>query len=339
MNKKNNLALFALLAIGLISSLTLNLPAQKVDSVKSERSPKQCSSEKFVMPQSVVIGSEAIANFIKVTSLPSGKRQRAFSDLLNEEKASVFKVQLALQFVKRPDLTKEQKDLILDAISKISADTYNKEKHELIAKNTKQAEELQQKALAIFPPNEAYAIFASLSGEKDDINFLKKYESFISLATMGGRRNFFSESSPFEKSELWKAQMVNYLATTNFNKAQQEPVVEVISLSTPQAFSFPTIEGEDKNNETKALDALEAKANKLFSKEEVFAFFMSFGIHKIAPPINVDIINTNHGIEPERPNCDCNYFCWWGNCRGEDCRGTLDGCGWSGGAPCVFKCQ
>jgi hypothetical protein len=78
--RKNNLALFTLFIIGLISSLTLNLSAQKVDSVKDERSSKQCSGEQFVMPKTISVGNEAFGDFIKVASLPAKERRLKFSE-------------------------------------------------------------------------------------------------------------------------------------------------------------------------------------------------------------------------------------------------------------------
>ena len=62
MNRKHK-AFFTLFVIGLISSFTLNLSAQRTDSVKSERSPKQCSGEQFVMPKTISVGNEAFGDF------------------------------------------------------------------------------------------------------------------------------------------------------------------------------------------------------------------------------------------------------------------------------------
>lgn len=125
MNKKHSLASFALL-VGLLVSFTPNVFAQKINSMKNEKPSKQCTGEKFIMPQSVVVGNESLANFIKVMSQPDGERQKIFSEISNQEKANVYRVKIALEFIKRPNLTKEQKNLILDSISLLSAETYNK---------------------------------------------------------------------------------------------------------------------------------------------------------------------------------------------------------------------
>ncbi len=183
MNSKINSAFLTLFVVGLFNLITTNIFAQKTDFMKNEQPLKQCSGEKFVMPQSLVVGNEAFANFIKVMSMPGGKRQKTFSDISNEEKANVYRVKLALEFTKRPNLSKEQKSLILDTISAISADTYNKKNPELAAKAEKQAEDLEQKAVSIFPPDEAFTIFVGLSGDKAaDVAFFKKIRRKTHLA-------------------------------------------------------------------------------------------------------------------------------------------------------------
>lgn len=171
------------------------------------------------MPASIAVGNEAFANFIKIMSLPGGNRQKTFSDIPDEEKASVYKVKLALEFIKRPNLSKEQKKLILDTISMISANTYNKENPELAAKAEKQAEEFEQKAVSIFPPDEAFKIFfAGMNGDKTaDVEFLRKYEEKLALP-INVRSKMIREASPAEKSDFWKAQMVYHLATAKLSK-------------------------------------------------------------------------------------------------------------------------
>jgi hypothetical protein len=94
MNRKNNnLAFFTLFVIGLISSLTLNLSAQ--NKVWAENN----------QPQKANVTDKVLQNYIDISSLPMSKRPKAFSDLSVEDKTRIFKLHLALQFVKRPNLT------------------------------------------------------------------------------------------------------------------------------------------------------------------------------------------------------------------------------------------
>lgn len=298
--------------------------------MENEQLPKKCSSEKFVMPSSIAVGNEAFENFIRIMSLPGGERQKTFSDIFSEEKAYVYRVKLALEFVKRSNLSMEQRGLILDAISMVSANTYNKDNAELVAKVEKQAEEFEQKALSIFPPDEAFKIFfAGMNGDKTaDIAFLKKYEENLALP-MNIRRKGMREATPAEKSDFWKAQMVYHLATAKLNKPQFEFIAKTIPLLTVNAFDFPKVSGQPENEETKAIKALESKILELFSKEEAFAIFMSKGIHKEVP--------SDPNLIPLY--CECRNWCGYDQlCGPADCIRTVDGCGIWDSSPCLYRC-
>lgn len=169
MNKKNNLAFVALFLVGLISSLTINTFAQQKTWVEGEQ------------PQKVIAEDNLLQNYIKISSLPMNKKSGVFSDLSAEDKAALFKLHLALQFVKRQNLTKHQKDIILQSISTVSSDTYNKTKDR---KNTEMsAQTLQARATSIFSQREAFEIFASLGGNEEDVGMLRKYQIFSDLKT------------------------------------------------------------------------------------------------------------------------------------------------------------
>ncbi|CAN5778582.1 hypothetical protein BH20ACI4_BH20ACI4_04700 [soil metagenome] len=301
--------------------------------MKNERPLKQCSGEKFVMPASITVGNEAFANFIKIMSLPGGERQKTFSDITNEEKADIYKVKLALEFTKRPNLSKEQKNLILDTILAISADIYNKEYPELAAKAQKRSEDIQQKAASIFPSNEAFKIFVGINGDKTaDVAFLRKYEEYLALP-MNIRKKMIRESSAAEKSDFWKAQMVYHLATAKLSKAQFEFIVETIPLLTVNAFDFPKVSGQSENEETKAINSLELKIFELFSQEEAFAIFMGYGLQKEVPA------EPKSELVPPPLYCECRHWCDSSHiCGGEDCISTRDGCGLFGGSSCIYNC-
>lgn len=330
--QKPSWAFLTLFVVGLFSLVTTNIFAQRTDSMKNTQPLRQCSGEKFVMPQSLAVGNDAFANFIKVMSLTSGKRQRMFSDISNEEKAYVYRVKLALEFTKRPNLSNEQKNLILDTISAISADTYNEANPERAAKAQNEVEEIQRKAVAIFPPDEAFRIFEGISGDKAaDIVFLKKYEEKLTLP-MNIRRKTIREASPAEQSDFWKAQMVYHLATAKLSKAQLDVIVELIPLLTINALDLPKISGQPENEETNAIKSLEPKIIKLFSKEEAFAIFMGFGIHKEVP--------ADPNLLPPGPlDCECRNWCGYDQlCGSEDCIRTQGGCGIVGLSSCLYVC-
>ncbi|HEX8738470.1 MAG TPA: hypothetical protein VF721_24275, partial [Pyrinomonadaceae bacterium] len=101
------------------------------------------------------VGGEAFENYLKIASLSGQERKNAFSKLSNEQKASFIKVNLALQFVKRPAMTKEQREFVLDTISKVSADIYDKSNPEKVRSSEQTGLELVNKAFGLFPRQEA----------------------------------------------------------------------------------------------------------------------------------------------------------------------------------------
>lgn len=300
--------------------------------MKNEQPIKQCSGEKFVMPASIAVGNEALVNFIKVMSLPGGERQKTFSDIPNEEKANVYRVKLALELTKRSNLSKEQRDLILETISAISSDTYNKENPESAAKAEKQAEDLEQKAVSIFPPAEVFSIFVGMNGDKSaDVDFLKRYEEKLALP-MNVRRKTMREATSAEQSDFWKAQMVYHLATAKLSKVQFEFIAKTIPLLTVNAFESPKVSGQTENEEMKTIKSLEPKILELFSEKEAFAIFMSFGIHKAVP--------ADPNLIPPGPlYCQCRNWCDYDQlCGPEDCIRTEKGCGLFGQSSCLYTC-
>jgi hypothetical protein len=323
MNKKTSFACFILLIIGLISSTAINTAAQNKVSAEIKQAQK------------TIVADKGLQNYIDISSLPTNKRPAAFSALSAEDKANLFKLHLALQFVKRPNLTKEQRDLILDSIPMIAPETYNLENAEARAKAQQSAGVLEAKSKTLFPFQEAFEIFASLSGNQEDVSMLQKYQNAISLPTMLERRKLFREASPSDRSDLWKIQMAYYLATYQLNKNQQEFILEVISLSNSEAFVVPSAKNESKTAARTALSALEERAVKLFTKENVFTIFMSLGSEKT---ISKD--DTNQAERPPAPTeCGCNWWCSPCNsCQSGGCAETTSGCGWTLGSACTGKC-
>jgi hypothetical protein len=337
MKKTNNLALFTLILVGIFSSFNLNLFAQKAETQKTEKPVLSCSGEKMSLPQSVAVNGEAFANFIRVMSLPAGNRQRAFSDSSDEVKADLMKVGLALQFIKRPNLTPEQKSVIIESVSLVSADTYSKENPDLVAKNQRTQLDIQQKGLAVFTPQEFFEIFANMNEDRSsDIALLKKYEEVVSLPTVALRKSKIRESTPEVKSEFWKAQMIYYLATANINKAQREFIVKTIPFLTANAFDFPKDSSSTKNEETKLINSFEADILKTFTKAEAYVIFVGYGFQRQAS----ESIST--GENKRKADCSCsNYWnCGLGDlgCTNHNCNEVSSGCGVWGTIGCQGIC-
>ena len=165
--KKNNVALCTLIAIGLVSSLTVNLLAQnKVSAdVKQKQTPN--------------LADKVLQTYIDISSLPMDKRRKVFIEASAEEKANLFKLHLALQFIKRPNLNKEQKELIVDSISMITPQSYDLENPGNRVKAQQDASVLEARAKTLFQGKDAFEIFASLGGEKTDAELLQIVRKLI----------------------------------------------------------------------------------------------------------------------------------------------------------------
>ena len=155
---------------------------------------------------------------------------------------------------------------------------------------------------------DAYEIFATLNSEKSDVEILQKYNELTSLPKVGQRQQAFRKASPFDKAQIWKAQIIYFLATARINKAQQDFFLEIVPLLSPKAFDLPLEKDGVRNEETRALDALEPKAKNLFSKEEAFVFFMGFGVNKMPSPQANFVEEPPIDLPPGGgiPTCECN---------------------------------
>lgn len=58
------------------------------------------------MPASIALGSEIFSDYVKVATLTKDKRREVFGKFSNGQKANFIKVNLALQFIKRPTYDK-----------------------------------------------------------------------------------------------------------------------------------------------------------------------------------------------------------------------------------------
>lgn len=304
MNKRNSLALFALLIVGLFSLFTPNIFSQMKEVANLGQSPIPCSGEKFVMPETISPNDEAFTNYLELASVPRDKRQVAFGKLTNEQKASFFSVHFALQFVKRLEMTKEQRDFILESISKISADLYDKDNPKRVAAASEVEQEMENRAFGLFIQKDARQILSGLFANKDeDIALLRKYEDLLTSGTQL-RKKLVRQMSIGEKVAIWKTQLAFHLATSSLSKEQKDFIVEVI-FKTQTVFESSS--NLRKGGENKFLEGLESRALRLFTKAEAYAVFMTIGIQKQVRDFSPFATQTNFGkIRQEtRPPSDC----------------------------------
>jgi hypothetical protein len=326
MIKKNNLALYTLLIVGLFSSLNLNLFAQKVATAKIDQATKPRSVEKFVMPLTVSLGNEVFADYLRVASLPVNDRRISFRNSSNDQKAGFFRVQFALQLIKRPNMTKEQQEFILDAISKITSDTYDKSDPEKVRLNEQIGQELENKAIGIFPPKEAGDILAALFGNKDeDVSLLQNYENLLTNG-MRARKKLVRAMPVNDRVNIWKTQLVYHLVTGKFSKVQNEFILDFLTTITPATFERSLTETREES--VKSLEVLDKKIQAVFSKSESFAIFEELGIQKIVPD--------DSNLAPAF--CECRWTCTYGTCGASGCV-MFPECGPTGTWDCTNVCN
>lgn len=184
MKKKNNLLVFIYLFVGIIIFSAQTVLTQKGEIPGIDQSKQSCSGEKFEMPASISASHDAFENYLRLASLPVKDRRIAYRELPNEQKASFFKVQFALELIKRPALTKEQTGFILDAISKVSPDLYESTNPESVRKSEEVGQQLEIQAMSIFESKVAGEILAALFADKtEDAALLQKYDDLLNLET------------------------------------------------------------------------------------------------------------------------------------------------------------
>lgn len=334
MNKKYNLALFTLALFAFCSSFALNVFAQKTDAPKSgQPSGQTCSGEKFVMPPSIAVGNDAFENYLKVASLSWQERKQAFRKLSNEQKASFMKVNLALQIVKRPAITREQREFVLDTISKVSADTFDQSNPEKAVKSEQIGWEVVSKAIALFPGREAGDFAEPMNMEKEaEVALVQKYNDLLKNGSLS-RMTIAKEMPVNERVNIWKTQLAYHLATGKFSKVQNEFILEMMASLSPETFASRANLPEKER--TKADEALVSRIFSVFTKDEGFAVFMTVGIQKYVK----DAPAGTNNLAP--PICNCNWSCAASDqtCGGPNgCMSSEDGCGPWGILGCHYLC-
>jgi hypothetical protein len=296
--------------------LTSGTYAQKTVSVKTDQP---------------ITDSDVLQKYIEVSALPNGERQKAFSEVSNEMKAKLFKFHLAFQLVKRSNLTKDQKDLILDGILVATPDSYDRTKKEPI--NKAQTLNLEARAKSLFEGKDGFEIFANLGTETSDIQILKKYQEVTASPNRIERRQTFSFGTPLEKGNTMRTHLVFQMAQRDLSKEQLTFISEAISLASPEMYG--STKGTKLWDEThNLLNDLSDRMLNFFQKEDALEIFISLGGKEGTP------------IQKNAPLCSCSgasdYCGWWHNgssCGRASCRYTIGGCGTLLGSDCDGGCQ
>ncbi len=255
--------------------------------------------------------------------MPETKKIKAFNSLSSEDKANLFKLHLAFQFIKRANLTIEQKDIILDGIVATTPEAYDKGNSEKTVQARRDSVLLEFRAKSTFSVREGFEIFASLNGDENDIQLLKQYQTVTSAKYQVERRDSFRQLSNDGKSNTMKVHLALQMANRTFNKSQCEFIAEVLTLFSSEIYSYKkgTVEWNQINI---SLNSIKDRSLNFFQKEIAVEVFASLG-GKTGSPENTENL---------APNCSCSgssdYCGWWRNgasCGGGSCRMQLGGCG------------
>ena len=324
--KKNRFLLPAFLTLSILMSLSGTVFAQKALSGNSQ-SVKPCSGEKFVMPASIAANDAAFSRYLSIVSATGKERNKVFSEFSNEHKAEVVRFQYAIQFAKRPSLTKEQSDFLLDALSKISADVFDKTDPEKIRAANTAAQEMETRGLAIFSRKDAFDILSGLQADKhEDARLLHRYAALLESGMMQ-RRKILHDMPMAEMTGIWKTQLAFHLAASRLTEEQQRFIVDFIPSI---QMILETSANSSKEERSAYLANLESDIFKVFSRTEGYAIFMEVGIQrKVADPAEDSLI---------RPDCNCRWYCSEDN---QSCGGTcrvVSYCGPLDTSDCTGKC-
>ena len=283
------------------------------------------------MPDTISVNNNAFADYLKVASLPRSEKITAFGKLSNEQKASFFKVQLALQFVKRPNMTREQKDFLLESISKVSADLYDKQDPQKVALANQINQETESRILALFPQKDAFEILEGLGTNKtEEISLVQKYEDLLKNPTRM-RMKIAKEMLVNDRVNIWKVQLAYHLATGKFSKYQNEFILEMLTTLSPDTFS--SHKNLSKQESAKELELLDKKIQSFFSKAEEFAIFEKIGIQEtVSNAGEKNTVNTDYIF------CDCRWYCGATESCGSRCNVEVPECGPFGDWYCSGKC-
>jgi hypothetical protein len=334
MNKYSRSMLFTSFIIGLfIALVSINISAQNKVSAPAGNATKTCAG-KFVMPASIEAASDVFGDYLKVASLSGDKRSSAFSKLTNEQKAFFSRVNFALQFVKRPNMTKAQQEFVLDSLSMVSADLYDRSDYEKTRFREQAAYEIMNRAFGLFSRKEAGDFVEPGQTPKDEeIALVQRYEALLKSG-MTKRMELARDMPVADRINIWKTQLAYHLATGRFSKAQNEFILGELMSLTPETFA-PRAHFTKEEEFAFAAKAL-SRIYNVFTKEEGYAIFMTVGIQK---NVKDEPVNTDNLLESKK--CRCLAYCssQYEMCGSENgCVSTPDGCGPFGGLGCHYQC-
>lgn len=294
------------LLFGTVVLSIVGVSAQSLDTAKSE-------------PRSgATVSDRILENYLDLNSASQEQRPEIFSSLSPQARAGVFRFHLAFQLVKRPGLSHEQKELILEAISGIRAESYDRNKPESLARAREVSKLIEQNAMSRLSKKETYEIFASLTADKADAGLIRKYLAITALRTMDERRALFNSSSSVDKSDYWRVHFAYCLARYEFNADQQKIIVDAIDLVKPELYEIGKSHSDRQVKVEMPASDLSRRARVAFSKDIGIDIFLNLGKDRGGPTVEL------------QRKCKCAQdsipSCWDEICQSDSCS-VVPGCG------------
>lgn len=313
-----------LLLIALVNSSIFTVRAQKAGDIKGTQA------------QTLDVEHASLHRYREISALPVSERRELFVQASAAEKSSLWRVHLALSLAIRPELNREQREVLLDTIALATPELFSLTSESPLwkAKVDEPLQLLRQRALSAYPKKEAAGILANIGDDEAEGTLLQKYIN-ISSRSLAERKELFAKSGGKDKSDLWRFHLALYLANrSKLNQEQREVILDAMSLATPEFFSLSPDNPLWKAQVDKPLQLINKRALAVFSKSEGAEIFNKLGGQE----------PSSSGLEPDPdPNqkCTCSHnsdWCLPYDCTGNFCRHTTSGCGTFWAYACTGLC-
>jgi len=291
------------------------------------------------------------------------------TNLLNDSLASdedlLWKLHLALELVKHPELNKRQVRIILDAISFSSPEFFAASSYSPPRKTKadETLELLKRRAARAFPKGKIPAFFANMTIGKTEADILRMYFD-ISALPLKSRKASFRSASPNDKSNLWKTHLALFLAKrSDLNELQKAVILSAISLATPEYFGVRSSDPAWKTKVREVSRGLEQQIVSAFALEDAALIFATLGDDTVSAKSASALLKnieykpisdaesykqwSHSRLVKQDPvidqTCSCStqsdYCPMLSYCNGGGCSSTESGCGTLWNHPCNGTCR